>query len=166
MPEEEHTCSPWARTCNAISLAGWVFLQFHIGWQLLLDSAAFVQSDITFDVYILKPLQLFQLLDIVLILMGQSKGSLLGSIFQITGRLIVALIFVETATNPVRFALMVLCWSIAEVTRYLYYLFKSIPLIGLLRYHVFLVMYPLGAYAEMTLINDYIKRHAETLEDW
>lgn len=40
-----------------------------------------------------KAIQLFQILDIVLIVTGKSKGSLLGSIAQITGRLVVAIVF-------------------------------------------------------------------------
>lgn len=53
----------------------------------------------------------------------------------------------------------------ADTNRYMYYLFKN-ELTGFLRYNAFLVLYPLGVYSEMLAINDYIKRHAEELEDW
>lgn len=52
-------------------------------------------------------------------------------------------------------------WSIADINRYLYYLFKNNALTAFLRYNSFLVLYPIGGFAEMVVINNYIKRHPE-----
>lgn len=88
---------------------------------------------------------------------------MLGSVAQITGRLVVAWVFIETETSRKWFAFMVTCWAIADITRYTYYLIKNDGMI-FVRYHLFFVLYPLGVYAEMKVINDYIKRHVSTLE--
>lgn len=42
------------------------------------------------DVHVLRFIQTFQIMDIVLILIGKSKGSILGAFFQIAGRMVVA----------------------------------------------------------------------------
>ena len=60
---------------------------------------------------------------------------------------------------------MVIPWSIADTNRYIYYLFPKSHITGFLRYHLFIFLYPIGVTAEIFLVNDYIKRHAETLSD-
>lgn len=57
---------------------------------------------------------------------------------------------------------MLTCWGLADITRYCYYLFKSDGM-TILRYNLFIGLYPIGVYAEMRVINDYIRRHAKTL---
>ena len=150
------------KVINLVNFAGWSFLLFHVTISLLIDPHAFRTADITIDVYALAAIQLFQILDIVLILMGKSKGSLVGSFFQILGRITVALFYVSPDTDRLSFALMVIMWGIADINRYLYYLVK-IRITAVLRYNCFLVLYPLGVYGEMRVINDYIKRNAETI---
>lgn len=150
---------------NGVNLAGWLFLQFHVGSQLFLDRNSFLESSISLDVTVLKAVQLFQLMDILLIILGKSKGSIFGAFFQLLGRLAVALYFVEEDSDRLRFAMVVICWSLADINRYLYYLFKNNPLTGMLRYNSFIILYPLGVYGEIMLINDFIKRHAENLDD-
>jgi very-long-chain (3R)-3-hydroxyacyl-CoA dehydratase len=59
------------------------------------------------------------------------------------------------------FAGVVIVWSIADVNRYLYYLYKSNPITGFLRYNSFLILYPLGAVAETFCFSDYINRHPD-----
>ena len=99
-------------------------------------------------------------MDIVLILIGKSKGSILGAFFQILGRMVVAWGFAETTSNPLRFATVAIVWALADCNRYLYYLFKNHPLTAALRYNSFIFLYPIGVLGEMLLINDYIYRHA------
>ena len=57
---------------------------------------------------------------------------------------------------------MAICWSIADITRYCYYLIKVDGMV-ILHYNLFIILYPIGVYAEMRVINDYIRRHAATL---
>jgi hypothetical protein len=57
---------------------------------------------------------------------------------------------------------MALCWAFADMIRYLYYLIKNL-LMAVLRYNMFIFLYPLGVWGEMRIANDYIKRNASTL---
>jgi very-long-chain (3R)-3-hydroxyacyl-CoA dehydratase len=100
--------------------------------------------------------QLFQVLDLVLILLGKSKGSIVGAFFQILGRNLVSLLIANPDSDQLRFATVVIIWSMADVNRYLYYLFKDNLLTGMLRYNSFLLLYPLGGYGEIMLINDFL----------
>ena len=117
------------------------------------------------DVYVLRFIQTFQLMDIILILIGKSKGSIMGAFFQILGRLIVAWGFVEPNSNKLRFATVAIIWALADCNRYLYYLFKNHPLTAALRYNSFIVLYPIGVLGEMMLINDYLQRHDDLSEN-
>ena len=100
--------------------------------------------------------------DILLILIGKSKGSFLSSLAQIAGRMIVAYIFISKETERAYFFLMVLMWSFADANRYLYYIFKN-ETSASMRYNLFIVLYPVGVTGEMLVINNYIKRNVEQL---
>lgn len=104
---------------------------------------------------------MLNVLDIVFILLGVSRGSIWGSIAQIAGRLLVALVYMSTNIAPIPIANVLIAWSIADLNRYLYYLFKS-PITTWLRYNGFLLLYPIGIYGEMTVINDYLKKTSLT----
>jgi very-long-chain (3R)-3-hydroxyacyl-CoA dehydratase len=150
---------------NSLNLAGWAYLLLRVGLQLFLDPAGYQTADIALDVIALQVVQLFQFTDILMIVLGKSKGSLLGAIAQILARNLVSLYFISRETTPLLFAMVTIIWATADINRYLYYLFKSSPLTGFLRYNSFLVLYPIGVFGEMLVINDYIKRNAETLTD-
>lgn len=74
---------------NIVNFSGWLFLVLHVGIPLFWDPKGFVSADISLDVMVLRFIQTFQLSDIVMIMIGKSKGSILGAIFQILGRMIV-----------------------------------------------------------------------------
>lgn len=150
---------------NVVSLAGWAYLLLGTGMRLFVDRDSYLESDIGCDLWVLRAVQIFQSLEIVLILLGKSKGSVVGSFFQILGRNIVTLVFMSEQSNRLRFAMVVIIWSMADVNRYLYYLFKSNPITGFLRYNSFLLLYPVGVFGEMLIINDFIKIHSETLSE-
>jgi very-long-chain (3R)-3-hydroxyacyl-CoA dehydratase len=153
------------KVVNVISLAGWSYLLLGIGMQLFADRDAYLQSDISSDLCVLRWVQAFQAIEIVLILIGKSKGSVVGAFFQILGRNILTLAFMSAETDRLRFATVVIIWSMADINRYLYYLFKDNLLTGFLRYNSFLLLYPAGVYGEMLVINDFIKINSETLSD-
>ncbi len=150
---------------NVVSLAGWAYLLLSTGLRLFVDRDSYLQSDISCDLWVLRAVQLFQSLEIVLILLGKSKGSVVGAFFQILGRNIVTLIFMSSESNRLKFAMVVIIWAMADVNRYLYYLFKSSPITGFLRYNSFLLLYPVGVFGEMLIINDFIKINSEILSD-
>ena len=57
--------------------------------------------------------------------------------------------------------MVTMVWSMAQVNRYLYYLFKQSSITGFLRYNGFLILYPLGAVAETLVFNNYFERHPD-----
>ena len=95
---------------------------------------------------IVRAVQATQLFDILLILLKKTKGSLLASLAQTAGRIAVAYIFMTPETDQKIFALTVIAWSVADVNRYLYYLFPRNSATILLRYNSFIVLYPIGIY--------------------
>lgn len=80
---------------NVINVAGWASILALVAYKFVCNPILFFNEDITLEVALVALVQTFQILDIILILIGRSKGSLLGSIAQITGRLVVAWIFLE-----------------------------------------------------------------------
>jgi len=147
------------KIANIINFTGWIFLIFHVGIPLFVDAKSFITSDITLDVHVLRAIQTFQIMDILLILIGKSKGSVVGAFFQILGRLVVAWVFIEPETSQLKFAWVAIIWALADANRYLYYLFKNHPLTSALRYNSFIVLYPIGITGEMYVINDYVFRN-------
>jgi len=83
------------KVVNLINLSGWAFLLVDLEIQLIFGVQDFLVSDITFLLTVLQAVQLFQICDIVLILLGKSKGSIVASFFQILGRLVVCLVFMQ-----------------------------------------------------------------------
>ena len=151
------------KVVNLINFTGWSFILFHVSLQLLIDPIAWKTADISLDVFILKLLQTFAgLSELILILLRVSKGNLIASFFQNLGRLSVALYYTSNETDRLSFAIMVIMWSISDANRSLFYLFKS-PITALMRYNMFIVLYPVGVYGEMCVMNDFIKIHAQTI---
>lgn len=147
------------KAVNLISLAGWTYLLVNIEFELIFNRDQFMEHDISTTLLILRAVQLFQIFDIILIVLGVSKGNAIASFFQILGRNVVTLFLIEPETNNLAFAGVLVLWSIADINRYLYYIFKNNSITGFLRYNGFLVLYPLGGVAEMIVINNYITRH-------
>ena len=83
------------KVVNLINLTGWVFLLVDLEIQYVFNLQDFLSSDINFLVLTLRCVQLLQIFDMVLILLGKSKGNLVASFFQILGRLIVCMVFVQ-----------------------------------------------------------------------
>lgn len=119
---------------NYINLFGWFAVLFTCTYKLFLcitepidisKTPLIKNIDISFEVLLLQIVQGFQVFDLLLILIGISKGSLLSSLAQIVGRMIVAYAFVSEETERAYFFLMVLMWSFADANRYLYYIFKN-----------------------------------------
>jgi hypothetical protein len=131
---------------NTVNLFGWLFVVGHVGISLFIDRESFLTSDISLDVWALQGVQLFQITDIILILIGVSKGSILGALMQISARNIVSLLFISAESDKLRFATVAIIWALADINRYLYYLLKKSLITGFLRYNSFIVLYPIGVY--------------------
>lgn len=78
---------------NVVNVLGWGAILALICSKYMSHHREFEKQDLTLEVGLVTLMQTFQILDIVMILIGKSKGSLFGSIAQITGRIIVAWIF-------------------------------------------------------------------------
>lgn len=133
---------------NGLALLGWLTVQALSTSLLMADSEA-MKADtaerFAVPIMVCQIIQVLQILDIVFILLGTSKGSIVGASAQIAGRLLVALLYMSPAIAPVPIANVLIAWSLADTNRYLYYLFKN-PLTTWLRYNGFLVLYPVGIY--------------------
>lgn len=149
------------KAVNIINLAGWTFLLLSIEFELIFNLQNYITADLTTLLVVLRWVQLFQSFDIVLGLLGKTKGSILPAFFQILGRNVVAWFLIEPETSRLAFAGVLVIWSIADMNRYLYYIFKDNAITAFLRYNCFLVLYPAGGLAEMLVINNYINRHPE-----
>ena len=86
------------KVINLVNFGGWVYIMFSVGLQLFLDPVGFQSINIEMDVWALRAVQTFQVLDIILILIGVTKGSIFGAVSQILGRMIVAWAFITPET--------------------------------------------------------------------
>ena len=148
------------RLYNCVSLLGWLSVQTLTTSILLGDKDAMKldsSEHFALPIQICQMVQALQVLDILLILLKISSGNILGSLAHILGRLLVAEIYMSTDIAPVPIANVLIAWSLADTNRYLYYIVKN-PLTTWLRYNAFLILYPIGIYGEMTVINDYLKK--------
>lgn len=149
---------------NFIALAAAVVLLGSLA-QNTLQLANRQAVDAAITVGLLKLIQLLQVADFILILTKQTQGSAVGCFFQLLGRNVVSLYFLSSDSHPAKLLPMSWAWAIADCLRYLYYLNKENKWLGHLRYNAFIILYPYGVYHEMLVINDYIKRTAETIPD-
>ncbi len=78
---------------NVVNVIGWSSVLILISYKFISNPYLFFNEDLTLEVGLIGLVQAFQILDILLILFGKSKGSLIGSIAQITGRMVVAWLF-------------------------------------------------------------------------
>ena len=85
------------KVVNFVNLIGWTYLLVQTEVELVFNMDNL--SDISLSVSILRAVQLFQITDIVLLLMGKVKGNLVPAFFQILGRNIVSLLNILKAEN-------------------------------------------------------------------
>jgi very-long-chain (3R)-3-hydroxyacyl-CoA dehydratase len=83
------------KAVNLISLAGWTYLLVNIEFELIFNRDQFMDIDISTTLLILRAVQLFQVFDIILVLLGISKGNVIASFFQILGRNVVTFFLME-----------------------------------------------------------------------
>lgn len=54
-------------------------------------------------------------------------------------------------------------WSLAEIIRFSYYLFKNVSLFKTLRYNAFMILYPVGILGELRVINSNLHLYGSNL---
>ncbi|CAH0393162.1 unnamed protein product [Bemisia tabaci] len=108
-------------------------------------------------------------LEVINVGLGFVKSNLIITFFQVMSRLIVVdglLIVTPTAPESIGLPLCILCWSIAEITRYLYYALNIIDAVPYAlvwcRYTFFWVLYPVGITGELLCYyaaQSYVQEH-------
>ena len=106
----------------------------------------------------LKIFQSFQAIEVLFSLFGLVGGSALFSLMQIVGRLIIVFCFVDLEMQSNIYWNIVLCWSLADIIRNLFYLSKN-SFTGFLRYNCFILLYPLGVTGEVRAIENNLRKN-------
>jgi very-long-chain (3R)-3-hydroxyacyl-CoA dehydratase len=106
--------------------------------------------------YSVSLFQSLQLLEVIHCVVGLVPSNAIQTLIQISSRLIVVwgiLLPVVESRNSIGVPMLLICWSIAEMTRYLYYalnIYEMVPyLLTWLRYTLFIVLYPIGVSGEL-----------------
>ena len=138
-------------------LATYNVLQF-IGWSASLSALlrGSDQADVYQKVYVF---QLLAILEIVHVLLGVVRAELVTTVVQVFSRLQVLLVhyLVKDSRLSEGNQYMLLAWCLVEVIRYPFLGMKSIStppyVLTWVRYSAFYVLYPLGVYGEMLVLN-------------
>ncbi|CAK73254.1 unnamed protein product (macronuclear) [Paramecium tetraurelia] len=104
-------------------------------------------------VWLVQVMQISQTYDLISNIVGLTSGSLISNILQLGGRLVVALLFMYEGVCFCCLINAVIAWSLAEIIRFSYYLFKNNSLFKTLRYNAFMVLYPIGILGELRTVN-------------
>lgn len=108
---------------------------------------------LSMSITVLKITQTIQIFEVVLAALKLGGSSVLTTSVQILSRLLVIYIFLYKDTPLINLVLFLIPWCIADSTRALFYVQKDTKLLGLLRYNLFIVMYPVGVTGEVLLIE-------------
>ncbi|KAK5583026.1 hypothetical protein RB653_004616 [Dictyostelium firmibasis] len=142
---------------NSIQTVGWYYVIFLMVWRSL--NLGFLPSLQTTYISLGSTvcfLQLLAFLEILHVLLGFTKSSLIPTLSQVFGRnhvLLVALAYTPEVQQHWGVWLMFFIWGVSELIRFPYYLYgnNSPKLLTWLRYNAFIVLYPLGFGAENVL---------------
>ncbi|CAD8057948.1 unnamed protein product [Paramecium primaurelia] len=104
-------------------------------------------------VWLVHVMQISQIYDLISNIIGLTSGSLISNVLQLGGRLVVALLFMYDGVCFCCLINAVIAWSLAEIIRFSYYLFKNNSLFKTLRYNAFMVLYPIGILGELRTVN-------------
>jgi hypothetical protein len=96
-------------------------------WSLVFVMIIFVQFDNSFKYFLiilLRVAQTLQLTDIILNFLKFTKGSVLLSLMQISGRVTVTWLCIDTNTHN-SILLNIIAWALSEIIRYTYYIYPT-----------------------------------------
>lgn len=144
---------------NLIQFLGWSTILVSFLFYLLSSKDKTLYSSeqaLQFTMVTLKVVQLLQMSDILFSALGLTKNSVLFSSLQIASRLIITFICLSSNSSKISLCLVLIPWSIADITRSLYYLAKDNAIVGGMRYNFFLVLYPVGLLGELLAFNSLI----------
>ncbi|ORE09777.1 PTPLA-domain-containing protein [Rhizopus microsporus var. microsporus] len=144
---------------NQVSFLGWFWILY-----LTVSELYQKQGDYqgVFDLVwpSLSYVQTAALFEVLHSVLGFVRAPIMTTLMQVASRLFLVWgvnYFVPEIHTHWSFSTMVIAWSIAECTRYAFYIFHlsggGVPgLISWARYNFFLVLYPLGVFSEMMMV--------------
>lgn len=133
-------------------IIGWIYILY----ELIKYSLNYHDSvSLTKCLYILKYTQLLQYFDVIFAFFKITKTNLFASLIQISGRVMSVLIFYNEHTPRKIILLTIYAWGISEIIRFFSYLFKDKYITQLLRYNLFIILYPCGVIGELLAIEYY-----------
>lgn len=104
--------------------------------------------------------QTFFLIEIINIKTKVSKSMIAPTLLQLTSRLFISWFVCYMHSIPkTLFTIMCFAWFISDVVRYLFYLTK-LKAASMLRYNMFLILYPTGALIEVILMGVILKHYS------
>ncbi|KAF2068821.1 hypothetical protein CYY_009859 [Polysphondylium violaceum] len=138
---------------NSFQALGWYYIVISLFFRSFLGVSSL---ETTFQALgsIVCTLQVFAFLEIVHVMMGIVKSSLVPTFAQVIGRntVLLALCYTEEVQVHWGVALLFLFWGLSELIRFPYYIFNPAPqFLTWLRYNAFIVLYPIGFGAENLL---------------
>lgn len=109
------------------------------------------------------------LLDIVHAALGLVSTSILSTLLQVASRIFIVVLIIPFKNKNQQFcihdSIMFLAWSVTEVVRYNYYAYKDSRIMKLLRYNLFLILYPVGVIGgEIPLIYQHFKQTKKLID--
>ena len=140
---------------NVINMCGWVHA-LHIWVSGMLGS----NIDYHELISTISVVQCFAIMEPLMILMGKVKSPLATALIQLASRLMFPMWFFKVvdhalidSNTPLHAALGIMCvaWSVTEIVRSVFYL-TTFRVITILRYNLFVVLYPLGVFGEVLFI--------------
>lgn len=146
-------------TINLFNFLGWSLALITITLSAILSlfDEDKSQKVLAVSLFVLKFIQTFQISDVFLGLAKTGSVPIL-SLMQISGRLLTTWGFMHSNNPFILNFLIIFCWSNADAVRTAYYMFKEINLLGLIRYNLFIINYPIGFFSELVLMELYLRK--------
>ncbi|XP_063616127.1 very-long-chain (3R)-3-hydroxyacyl-CoA dehydratase hpo-8-like [Cydia splendana] len=147
---------------NGTQIVGWTYMLLHtLGYFLNRGTLDNFWKEISWNLLIFQNAAALEVLHAVL---GIVPTGVFLTLTQVTSRVFLVcgvLLVSDAATMSPGMVLCVLAWSVTEIIRYGYYVANAIgqppPLLMLLRYSTFFLLYPLGVTGELLCIYDSLK---------
>lgn len=102
---------------NYSQLFGWMLVQVLVTHQVLANTQALQSSSdstlLTIPITLARTFQSLQCLEIILILLKINHGSLVATVAQQFGRIVVVYYFMSTESSPMKVVAVLIPWSLA-----------------------------------------------------
>ncbi|KAI9204782.1 tyrosine phosphatase-like protein [Polychytrium aggregatum] len=141
---------------NAISFVAWAVVLGRVLLSVVLNLHYKNACADTFP--LLSIVQTAALLEVVHVALGFVRSGLSSTAMQVASRLLIVWFALYKYDVPlvyenIGFTVMVIAWSLSELARYSFYVLSLLeipnPTVTYVRYSAFLVLYPIGAVAEL-----------------